>query len=540
MDQPVDKPNNEAEQDPSWYNDFLTNYDFQNPKPGQLIEGTILNIEEDGILVDIGVKRDALVPQRDLNQVPEDTLASINVGDKVHVYVLNRPSGDRDLLVSLYKGMEHETWENAERYLQNSTAMELTIVGHNRGGLIVEFETLRGFLPFSQVPGLRGIRNPRLAEQIKKDMVGTELEMKVIEVVRERNRLIFSATAAEEEKRKSRLAGLNRGDIISGEVVNIVDFGVFIDLDGIDGLVHLSEMDWKKVKHPSELFEIGDNIDVKVLEVDIERQRVSLSRKAVIPSPWENLDELPKVGDCLEGRVVKVVNFGAFIELPIGIEGLVHTSQIGYTHTENPKEALKRGEVVLIRILNVDPDRRRISLSMRQVPREMQISWAMEHLDEALFVGEADSTLDSESEDVLDTPDSTPSEDTETPGLQANELEGSDDIDDDINTEGLTEPTSLETDEEPVGSTEAESELVDQSTSDGVELDGSDSKSDEHLNAPSPDDDALNQTQVVILSEDEVNPDIPEPSPLSDIGTENSGNDDSGIQAIDSEKENEA
>jgi len=540
MNPSVDKPNNEAEQDPSWYDEFLTNYDFQNPKPGQLIEGTILHIEEDGILVDIGVKRDALVPQRDLHQVPDDTLASINVGDKVHVYVLNRPSGDRDLLVSLSKGMEHETWENAERYMQNSTALELSIVGHNRGGLIVEFETLRGFLPFSQVPGLRGIRNPRLAEQIKKEMVGTGLEMKVIEVVRERNRLIFSATAAEEEKRKSRLEGLNRGDIISGEVVNIVDFGIFIDLDGIDGLVHLSEMDWKKIKHPSELFKVGDQIDVKVLDVDIERQRVSLSRKAVLPSPWENLDDLPKVGGCIEGRVVKLVNFGAFIELPIGIEGLVHTSQIGYTHTENPNQALKRGEVVLVRVLNVDPDRRRISLSMRQVPREMQISWAMDHLEGELFAGENDSISDAEPEGDLEAPDSSPADDIEIIAVPPDELEGSDDIDDGIDAGDLMEPASKETGGEPVDTTEETAELKTQSTSDSdIGLDGSANEIDDELTTPSPNDETLDQTSVDNLSEEEMNPDLSEPSTPASNGTEESRSDNSGIQATNSEKASE-
>jgi small subunit ribosomal protein S1 len=350
-------------------------------------------------------------------------------------------------LVSLSKGIEHESWENAERYLQNGFPLELQIIGHNRGGLIIEYETLRGFLPYSQVPGLRGIKSPRLADKIKREMVNSRLEMKVIEVVRERNRLIFSATAAEEEKRKRRLQELNKGDIILGEVVNLVDFGIFVDLDGIDGLVHLSELEWKRVKHPSEIYSVGDEINVKVLDVDIDRQRVSLSRKALLPSPWEMPDELPEQGVCLEGRVVKIVNFGAFVELPIGIEGLVHTSQLGYTHLENPKDAVKRGEIVLVRVLEVDPIRRRISLSMRQVPRELQISWAIEHLEDDDLLGtEQESPVESTSEGQektteIDAPDaaskSAESVDQDQDQTQDTQLDTPDDAPSDTPTEQL-------------------------------------------------------------------------------------------------------
>lgn len=379
-----------SQQGDNWYEDFLANYDYQTPQPGQLLEGIILNISEEGALVDVGLKRDAIVPSRDLAQVNPEILNELKSGDTVLVYVLNRPSNDPELLVSLSKGIEHESWEKAENYLKNGMALELEVIGHNRGGLIIEFETLRGFLPYSQVPDLRGIRSPKLADKIKREMLHSTIQMKVIEVVRERNRLIFSATVVEEEKRQKRLQELNKDDIIYGKVVNIVDFGVFVDLDGIDGLVHISELDWKRIKHPSEIIDVGTKIDVKVLDVDINRQRVSLSRKALLPSPWETHEVLPNVGVCLEGQVVKVVNFGAFVELPIGIEGLIHTSQLGYSHLENPKDAVKRGETVLVRVLDVDPTRRRISLSMRQVPREMQISWAMEHIDEEFNKSDAE------------------------------------------------------------------------------------------------------------------------------------------------------
>ena len=402
MDQSTNNSADSTDDKPQWFNEFISDFDYQNPKPGQLLEGTVLSIEEDGILVDIGVKRDALVPARDLSQVEEHKLTQIETGDTVIVYVLNRPGGDQDLLVSLSKGIEFESWERADRYLENGTSLELEIVSHNRGGLIVEFETLRGFLPYSQVPGLRGIRNPRMAERLKKELVGKKMEMKVIEVVRDRNRLIFSATAAEKEKRQKRLEELQKGQIITGKVVNIVDFGAFVDLDGIDGLVHISELAWQRIKHPSEAVKNGEEIEVKVLDVDAQRERVSLSRKSLLPSPWEIPEELPNVGDCIEGTVVKIVKFGAFVELPLGIEGLVHTSQLGYTHSENPNESVKRGEQVLVRVLDVNPDRRRISLSMRQVPREVQIAWAMENFSGEEIIETPDDSSETQIEQQQD------------------------------------------------------------------------------------------------------------------------------------------
>ena len=461
MDQPIDQ----SQKGDNWYEDLIADYDYQTPEPGQVLEGVILQIDEDGVLIDVGVKHDAHVPSRDLAQVNPDKLKELSPGDKVFVYVLNRPVGDRDLLVSLSKGIEHESWEKCEKYLENELILELEVIGHNRGGLIIEFENLRGFLPYSQVPGLRGIRSPRLADKIKREMVNTRLAMKVIEVVRERNRLIFSATAAEEEKRQKRLQELHKDDIILGQVVNIVDFGIFVDLDGIDGLVHLSELDWKRVKHPSELYKVGDEINVKVLDVDIERQRVSLSRKALLPSPWEMPEELPKPGDCIEGRVVKLVNFGAFVELPVGIEGLIHTSQLGYTHIENPKDAVKRGETVLVRVLDVDPTRRRISLSMRQVPREMQIAWMMEHLSEEQIQGSASQEAEKPPED-----DAKDAEEGPAPDIQAEAKSTTENV---VETEeNQAESTPLDTDSQDPDTPVEESDATSsESTSPSIEGD---------------------------------------------------------------------
>jgi small subunit ribosomal protein S1 len=382
------------EPQPDWYENFLDNYDYQNPRPGQVLEGKIIRMEDDGILVDIGLKRDALVPSKDLSQVDEEYLSKLDVGDQIIVYVLNYAVGDKELLVSLSKGLEHQSWEKAEKYMQEGLNMELQIIGYNRGGLIVKFETLRGFLPFSLVPEIHGIRSPKRAEKIKNDMVGTEMNMKIIEVARQRNRLIFSAAAALEEQRKERLKELEKGQIITGRVVSIVDFGAFVDLSGVDGLIHISQLDWKKVKHPSEVLSVGDEVQVKVINVDVERERISLSRKSLLPSPWETIAETLHAGDYVEGRVTRIVDFGAFVELPAGVEGLVHISQMGYSSSQDPKNSVKPGETVLLRVLEVHPDRKRVALSMRQVPLEKQIAWAMEYQEEPILTQQAPGSID--------------------------------------------------------------------------------------------------------------------------------------------------
>jgi small subunit ribosomal protein S1 len=366
------------EKQPQWYENFLNEYDYHNPKTGDIIEGTILSIEDEGFLVDVGLKRDALIQTKDLSRLDEDYVSSLKVGDVVTVFVLGQAEGDRELQVSISKGIEYASWKKAEKIMEEGLMVDLEVVGHNRGGLLLKFDNLRGFLPFSLVPEIQSIKNPKHAEQVKKSLMGSTIEVKVIEVAQYRNRLIFSALAAQEEKRSERLKELKKGQIIKGRVSSIVDFGVFVDLDGVDGLVHISQIDWKKVKHPTEILKVGDEIDVKIISIDLEKQRVSLSRKAVLPSPWDTIGETLEAGDYIEGKVTRQVDFGAFVRLPYGIEGLIHISQVGYSSSQDPKTAIKSGETVLLKVLEVNPEKKRIALSMRQVPLEKQIAWAME------------------------------------------------------------------------------------------------------------------------------------------------------------------
>ena len=364
------------------FEELMSDYEFQMPEVGQVIQGVLIRIDEDGALVDIGVKRDAMVPARDLTQIDKEVLANMHPGDKVVAYVTNLPTGDQDLQVSLSKGMEFHDWLEAEKLKQNGEIVNLSIIGHNRGGLIVQFLNLRGFLPFSQVPELREANNPHYAEAVKKELVGSSKEMKVIEVAPDRNRLIFSALEAQTERRKKRLEELQKGQVLQGKVASLVDFGAFVNLDGVDGLVHISQLTWKKVKHPSEVLKVGDEIQVKVLEINMDQQRVSLSHKAVLPSPWETIGEVYKPGDYVEVVITRIVDFGSFARLPDGIEGLIHASQIGYSAVQNPKDAVKTGDRVLVKILEIHSERRRMALSMRQVPLEKQMAWSMDSLDD--------------------------------------------------------------------------------------------------------------------------------------------------------------
>ncbi|HLA99313.1 MAG TPA: S1 RNA-binding domain-containing protein [Anaerolineales bacterium] len=366
----------ENENNQNWFQQFLDDYDYSQPQRGQILEGEILRIDEDAVVVDIGLKRDGIVPARDLSMLDAAMRENLTVGNRVIVVVLQTPSEDQELLVSIHKGLEQLDWQRALTMLNEQTVVDLEVVAHNKGGLLVQFGSLRGFVPASQVPELRRIKDPHRVYRVKQGLVGQRIEVKAIEVDKEPKRLVFSALAAEEERRKKRLRELEKGQIIvQARVVSLVDFGVFVDLDGVDGLIHISELDWQKVQHPSELLKPGDEIDIKILDVDVENERVSLSRKALLPNPLEELREKYKPSDVVVGKVTNILDFGAFVELAEGVVGLVHVSELGYSASGKPQELVKIGEKVLVRILEIEPGKGRIALSMRRVPKEEQIAW---------------------------------------------------------------------------------------------------------------------------------------------------------------------
>jgi small subunit ribosomal protein S1 len=373
-------PQTNGEDEASHFKKLL---DFHDPKPlhrGQTVEGEIILLEENLAIVDVGAKRDAIVPPEEMVEVDESFLASLGEGDSVHVYVTRTPIGDEELLVSLDKGLRELDWERANEYLENQEPLELEVIGKNKGGLLVEFGRLQGFVPTSHIPRLRRLRNSGSLANQKAEFVGEEMLLNVIEVDRRRRRLVLSAKKAQKEFRERRLLELKtkEGEVISGRINNLVSFGAFVELDGLEGLIHISEIAWQKVEEPAEWLTPGEEVDVKILSVDIEKERISLSRKALLPSPWESFAQSHAEGDLVEGVVSSVVDFGAFVLVAEGIEGLVHVSEIRGTQDFEPQDILYPDDRVLLRILQIDPQRQRLSLSQRRVRQNEEIAWIAE------------------------------------------------------------------------------------------------------------------------------------------------------------------
>jgi small subunit ribosomal protein S1 len=288
---------------------------------------------------------------------------------------MRAPRRSGELVVSVSKGLAQEDWDKAEVLLEEGEETELKVIGRNRGGLVVEFGYLEGFVPNSHLPNARRMQPTSDLNETKNDMVGDKMLLKVIEVDRNRNRLILSARAAEKERRMRRLQELEEGSVVTGMVVNLTDFGAFVALDGVDGLVHKSELSWDNVEEPSSVVSVGDKIDVKVKDVDVERERISLSLRALQPSPWDEIEDKYNEGDLVEGMVSNVVNFGAFITLPEGIEGLIHSSEMEIIGPGTPQDVVQVGDDVLVRIVSIEPDRHRMALSMKRVTYDEQLEW---------------------------------------------------------------------------------------------------------------------------------------------------------------------
>ena len=355
---------------------MLDDYEYTMPERGRIVRGTIIRVEENVVFLDVGAKRDAIVPRNDLERLEPALMESLERGLELPVYILTSPEGDEDLLVSINKGLEQEDWEHAEELMSNEETVDLEVVGYNKGGLIVQFGQLQGFVPNSHVPDLRYGGGQTAAESRKARKMGERLLLKVLEVEQNRRRLILSAKAAHKEHRHRTLEELEVGSVVEGRVANIVKYGAFVDLGGgVSGLLHVSEMAWHRVDHPAEVLNVGDEIEVQIQEVDVERERVSLSRKAVLPNPWDTVEDRYNIGDLVEGRVTNVEDFGAFVEVQSGVVGLVHVSEIDVFGPAKITDVIHEGDIVLVRIIDMEPGEERLSLSLRRVTPEEQIAW---------------------------------------------------------------------------------------------------------------------------------------------------------------------
>jgi small subunit ribosomal protein S1 len=359
-------------------NDLLDQHDYNSPQVGDIRQGIIVSINTQGVIVDLGLKRDGLVPISDLNKLDPEERDALQVNDEVFVYVLNTDKPD-SLVISIHLARLNQDWIRAEELLENEEIIEAEVIGYNKGGAIVPFGRLRGFVPISHLTDISSGMGDRQRQQRLAKLRGETLPLRVIEVNRRRRRLVLSQREAQKEwdsKRRAELIDhLEVGEVRKGTVSGMRDFGAFIDLGGADGLIHISELAWHRVDHPREVLKVGDEIDVYVMRVDEEKQRISLSLKKILPNPWDSVSERYHENQLVEGKITRIVDYGAFAEIEPGVEGLLHVSQLSRGTVSNVSEVVKEGETHLLRIVNIDQRRQRIGLSLKAVTAMEQIEW---------------------------------------------------------------------------------------------------------------------------------------------------------------------
>jgi small subunit ribosomal protein S1 len=355
-------------------------YDYEGPRRGQLRDATILHIGTRGITVDVRLKQEGFVPRRDIERLGKAAASRLEPGQEVTTYVVNPENRDGNLILSLTKAEREQDWVKAEEMLENGEVWHGKVTGCNKGGITVSFGRLCGFVPGSHL----WARDKRRVstddrEEAFREYVGRELSFKVIEVDRSRRRLILSERLARkqvrEQERDRLMDELMEGDVVHGTVTSLRDFGAFVDLGGADGLIHVSELAWRQVCHPKEVLQVGDEIKVYVLRLDYERKRIGLSLKRLQPDPWSWVELTYTEGQLVSGIVTGVKEFGAFVTLDIGVDGLIHVSELADPPPEHPRAIVQRGDELVVRILRIEPTRRRIGLSLKSVSPQEREEW---------------------------------------------------------------------------------------------------------------------------------------------------------------------
>ncbi len=345
-------------------------YKTASPERGDILEGTIVHRSGGEILVDVGAKQEALVSSKDISHMSREELSALQVGSVVKVYVLRPVDREGNLLVSINLAKAQEDWITAAELMEEGEAVTVPIESFNKGGLVCKFKSLQGFIPMSQIANLarrtKGVPPPEGLEVF----AGGELRVKIIEVNRRRRRLILSERAARREwraqQREKLLEEIQVGEVRKGIVSSLRDFGAFVDLGGMDGLVHISELSWSHVDHPRDILDVAQEIEVKVIRVDRERERIGLSLKELQPDPWTMAEMRFPVGSVVTGVVTHLVDFGAFAEVEPGIEGLVHISELADGTINAPSDVVSEGDELTLLVLNVDSTKHHLGLSLRQ------------------------------------------------------------------------------------------------------------------------------------------------------------------------------
>src|SRR5580700_1499033 len=348
--------------------DLIPDYESAFPEinEGEVVHGTVVRVDKDEVLVDIGYKSEGVIPVAELSiRRSVNPADEVSLGDEIDALVLTKEDAEGRLILSKKRARFELAWKNIERAAESGEPVDGRVIEVVKGGLILDLG-VRGFLPASLVD-IRRVQD-------LDEFLGQELRCKVIELNRARNNVVLSRRAVLEEERKEQrqqiLDRLQPGNVVEGQISNIVDFGAFVDLDGMDGLIHISELSWSHVNHPSEVLEVGQTVQVKVLDIDRDRQRISLGLKQTQEDPWQRIVNTYNIGDELAGRVTKVVTFGAFVEILPGVEGLVHISELAQHHVENPREVVSQGQAVNVKIIEIDGERRRLSLSLKRVEED--------------------------------------------------------------------------------------------------------------------------------------------------------------------------
>lgn len=349
---------------------------------GDVVEGVVMRKDSDGILVNIGHKSEGVVQQREMRTLSSEDQANIAVGDQIVTYVLRPETADNAAILSIDRALGEAGWRELEKLQDTNETVEGQILGFNKGGAIVDVQKVQGFVPMSQLVSIsreifREITDSdqdsealaRRAELQERD-TGKVLQLKILEINRSRNRAIFSERQAVQEWRDAQKARLVQelkvGEVRSGEVTGISSFGAFVDLGGADGLIHISEMSWGPVAKPDDVVSIGDQINVYVLRVDIENRKIALSLRRLEPEPWETIHERLHVDDIVDAKITKLTNFGAFARVEGNIEGLIHISELSDRVIGHPREVVSEGDDVRLKVLRIEPERRRLGLSLKQ------------------------------------------------------------------------------------------------------------------------------------------------------------------------------
>ncbi len=431
------------------------------PQAGEIKTGTIASITPGQIMVSIGAKSEGIISGQEFELIPPDVFASMEVGQEIPVYIITPEDHNGNLMLSYIRAMEAESWEKAEEIMKEKEGFTGKIVGYNRGGLLVAFNELRGFVPTSQLGYSRRMELAGdTADKRFGEMIGQEITVHVIEVDQERRRLIFSERSASHETRDSIrdkvIEKLEVGDVRTGRVTSLADFGAFVNINGADGLVHMSEISWDRIRHPGDVLKVGEEVQVQIISIDEEKRHIGLSIRRMQGDPWADQIKNFKVGQLVEAKITRLTKFGAFAMLEGGIEGLVHISEISDEHIAHPKEVLHEDDKATLRIIKIETDSHRIGLSLRRVESLAFADMDMKALEKELE--DTDIKLVSTSE----TPEPVAEAAAEAPEETTEVVEEAEAIQDEVTAEAAVEEAPETSAEESPAEETPEEESSDQ------------------------------------------------------------------------------